>query len=92
MTKICLHCIVTGRVQGVFYRSETQRQAKALKLTGCVKNLPSGEVEVLACGQSEQLEQLYQWLWKGPRSASVDQVTHQEKPCSKEYLDFVILY
>jgi acylphosphatase len=83
--------IVTGRVQGVFYRSHTEKRALELLLTGWVKNLPTGEVELLACGEREQVEALHCWLQKGPRFATVSQVSSQETPW-EEHSDFVVLY
>ena len=69
-----LHCFVSGRVQGVFFRSSTQNQAKQLGLSGWVRNLPDGRVEVLAQGDSIAIDQLRSWLEVGPRHASVSDV------------------
>ena len=70
--------IVSGKVQGVFYRASTREQAMALGLTGYAKNLPDGRVEVLAIGSSSSIEALERWLWQGPSSAQVDQVVRQD--------------
>ncbi|MDX1518845.1 MAG: acylphosphatase, partial [Gammaproteobacteria bacterium] len=56
---------VSGRVQGVCYRMYTVDRAEKLGLTGWVRNLPDGDVEVYACGPKEQLEALHQWLHEG---------------------------
>ena len=66
-----LNCQVAGRVQGVFFRKETQQQAAALGLTGWVRNLPDGRVEVLASGEEQALQQLGVWLENGPALAKV---------------------
>ena len=71
---ICLRCLVAGRVQGVWYRGSTQRQALALGITGSARNLPDGRVEVLACGDEAALQQLQDWLWQGPPAAEVTDV------------------
>lgn len=71
---ICLRCHVAGRVQGVWYRGSTQRQALALGITGYARNLPDGRVEVLACGEATALQQLRDWLWQGPPAAEVTDV------------------
>lgn len=71
---ICLRCLVAGRVQGVWYRGSTQRQALALGITGYARNLPDGRVEVLACGDEAALQQLQDWLWQGPPAAEVTDV------------------
>ena len=70
----CIRCLVSGRVQGVFFRVSTRDQAQALGLTGQVSNLPDGRVAVTACGPQAALESLQQWLWKGPPQAVVSDV------------------
>ena len=70
----CKRCIVSGRVQGVAYRATTQRQAQTLNVTGYAKNLPDGNVEVLACGAERDVNELCDWLWEGPRMAQVSDV------------------
>ena len=66
--------IVSGRVQGVFFRASVREQALGLGLTGHAKNLDDGRVEVLGSGRSEGLDALEKWLWRGPPSAKVEQV------------------
>ena len=70
----CEKCIVTGLVQGVFYRASTQEQASKLGVTGYVKNLPDGHVEVLICGRPEAVGHMKAWLWEGPPHAHVSNV------------------
>lgn len=70
----CYRCIVTGRVQGVFFRAATQRQAQQLGVTGHARNLADGSVEVLACGEPAAVQRLREWLWQGPPQARVDGV------------------
>jgi acylphosphatase len=69
--------IVSGRVQGVFYRASAREQARALGLTGHAHNLPDGRVEVLACGDLAALDALERWLWEGPEAAMVEAVTRE---------------
>lgn len=71
---VCCQCIVTGRVQGVFFRAATQQQAQRLQITGYAKNLPDGSVAVLACGTAAAVTDLKTWLWQGPAAARVDSV------------------
>jgi acylphosphatase len=66
-----MHCFVTGRVQGVCFRMYTQRQAENSDLTGWVRNLPDGRVEVMAFGNEQQLDKLNHWLKSGPSMAQV---------------------
>jgi acylphosphatase len=79
-SKICLHCFVSGRVQGVWFRAKTKEEASRLQFVGWVRNLADGRVEVLACGEKGQVMQLYEWLKQGPALASVDEVIYEEKP------------
>ncbi len=69
-----LKAIVHGRVQGVYYRAFTHRAARSLSLTGWVKNLQSGDVEVLAEGARDDLETLLKQLKTGPEGASVSRI------------------
>lgn len=70
----CRRWIVSGRVQGVYYRGSTQRQARQLGLDGSARNLDDGTVEVVACGPEQQLDQLERWLWSGSEWSEVDGV------------------
>jgi len=78
MSKICRHCLVSGTVQGVYYRQTTKEQALSWNLTGWVRNLRDGRVEVLICGEEEQVEELLKWLPMGPPSAKVTNVEVSE--------------
>lgn len=69
--KQTMHCLISGRVQGVFFRAETREQALLYGLTGWVRNLPDGRVEVMASGDEENLAQLSKWLKTGPDLAHV---------------------
>ncbi|WP_017463794.1 acylphosphatase [Dyella ginsengisoli] len=66
--------LVSGRVQGVFYRASTREQALALGLAGIARNLADGRVEVIACGAPAAIDALEQWLHCGPPAARVEQV------------------
>ena len=69
------HYLVSGRVQGVSYRASTATKAKELGLSGWVRNLVDGRVELMACGPAALLSELEAWLWQGPAAA---EVTHVE--------------
>lgn len=71
----CLRCTVSGRVQGVFYRASARHKAQQLGITGYARNLESGAVEVLACGEKNTLDELCAWLAKGPTHAQVANVS-----------------
>ena len=66
--------VIEGKVQGVFYRAEAQREAVRLGLTGFVRNEPNGTVFAVACGEEEALAAFELWLWKGPVQAKVTNV------------------
>ncbi len=71
---LCRHCIVSGRVQGVFFRDSTRRMAVELGVSGYARNLVDGTVEVLACGSEQAVNALCDWLRQGPPSARVDDI------------------
>jgi acylphosphatase len=75
-----MHFLINGRVQGVWFRARTQDEAKLLNLTGWARNTEDGKVEVIACGERENLMKFYVWLQQGPELARVDQVLHKEIP------------
>jgi acylphosphatase len=74
MSKRCIKALVSGRVQGVFFRDSTRRQARLLQISGHAINLADGRVEVLACGNHDDVESLIRWLHQGPTHASVNRV------------------
>jgi acylphosphatase len=66
--------LVSGRVQGVFFRESTRKQAEPRGLVGHAINLPDGRVEVIARGDAAALDELERWLHEGPPMARVEQV------------------
>ncbi len=87
----CRHFLVTGSVQGVFYRAATQETARRLGLTGWVRNLADGSVELVACGDAKKLKELERWLWQGPPRARVAQVQAIDVD-AQTFTDFTIAY
>jgi len=71
---ICLRCVVSGNVQGVFFRATTQRRAQQLGVNGWVRNCVDGSVELLACGDESQVRVLEAWLWQGSPQSDVSDV------------------
>ena len=69
-----LSAIIHGRVQGVFFRDFTRRQALSLGLTGYVRNLPDGTVEVVAEARQDALQQLLEQIEVGPSGGYVEKV------------------
>lgn len=68
---VCKRFLVSGRVQGVFFRASTAQQAERLGISGYAKNLLDGRVEVLASGTERQVALLAEWLVSGPPLANV---------------------
>jgi len=74
----CRRFLVSGRVQGVWFRASTRQRAQELGLTGRAVNLTDGRVEVIACGEPAALDALAAWLWHGPEMASVEDVVSEQ--------------
>ena len=72
--------VVSGRVQGVFYRAECAQRARALGLGGCVRNLPDGRVEAAFEGPPPAVERMIAWCREGPPLARVEAVDVREEP------------
>ncbi len=74
MATVCRRCVVSGRVQGVFYRATTRRRALELGIEGWARNLADGTVEVVASGEAGAVDELCDWLLEGPGAARVTEV------------------
>lgn len=70
----CKRCLVSGRVQGVFFRASTAEVAKRHGVRGYAMNRPDGRVEVLLAGDDAALAEVNDWLHEGPPAAEVDAV------------------
>ena len=71
---MCKKCLVSGRVQGVFYRATAARRAQELGLHGYARNLADGRVEVMACGEERAVQAFVSWLWIGSSASKVTAV------------------
>lgn len=87
---IRVHLHINGRVQGVFFRDSTRQMAQSMGLTGYVKNLPDGRVEVVVEGEKENVDQLVKWCHTGPPGAIVSSVEVHNEPYSDEFKIFEI--
>jgi len=72
--KAQVHMVISGRVQGVFFRGAAAQEARALGLSGWVRNLPDARVEIVAEGGRRNLEMLFAWAHQGPPAARVEEV------------------
>ena len=84
------HVIITGIVQGVFFRLETQRAAETYGVSGWVRNNYDGSVEAVIEGKREAVESLLAWCHKGPPRASVDKVDVQWQDYIGEFSKFQV--
>lgn len=73
--------LISGRVQGVFYREGLRRQATAVGVHGSARNLADGRVEVILEGGTDAIEHLIAWCRSGPPNARVDTVEVTTEPC-----------
>jgi acylphosphatase len=89
---VSFRATVHGRVQGVFFRGFVERWAEQLKLTGDVRNLRDGTVEVRAEGERLQLGKLLNYLNTGPPSARVDRVETEWAEFTGNYSGFTVTY
>ncbi|MBI2841857.1 MAG: acylphosphatase [Armatimonadetes bacterium] len=84
--------MVRGRVQGVGYRHFAMKRAAGLGLTGCVRNLPNGDVEVVGEGDQEKLEKFVELLKQGPSGADVRDVVLVWLPATGEFREFGVSF
>jgi acylphosphatase len=83
--------LVSGRVQGVYFRVFTQNKAKQLGVLGTVQNLPDGRVEIIAEANETTMENFIKWCHKGPITARVDVVEVIELDFNGEFNSFAII-
>ena len=92
MEKKTIHAVVEGRVQGVFFRDYTCREAAKLKLTGWVRNRPDGSVETIFSGDGEAVNQMITWLHDGSPMSRVDHVHIKEMDSEESFTTFDVRY
>ena len=82
--------VISGRVQGVFYRASAQQEAMRLGLVGEVRNLPDGSVEAIAEGPKERIEDFIAWCRRGPPAAEVENVRVRWSAARGEFRTFMV--
>lgn len=85
---IRVHIFISGKVQGVFFRSSTKIKAEELGIFGWVKNLPDGRVEAVLEGEKENVEKMVEWCRKGPEYAGVTGLEAVEENYKNEFNNF----
>ena len=88
--KVRVHIFVSGRVQGVLYRHNTQKMAQKLGLTGQVGNLADGRVEVVFEGEKDKIEEMIKWARRGPFLAKVENLEIIWEKYKDEFQNFKI--
>jgi acylphosphatase len=86
------HVLVTGKVQGVFYRAETASKAKQLMLTGWIRNLPDGRVEAIFEGDEANVQKIIEFCRRGPPNAYVVDVNVRRQEWKDEFDNFAVRY
>ncbi|MBW2085078.1 MAG: acylphosphatase [Deltaproteobacteria bacterium] len=92
MANIRVRLIISGRVQGVYFRYSTEREASRLGLSGWVRNLRSGDVEAVIEGEESLVEEMVKWCRHGPPGAMVHEVKEQRGPATGEFTQFKTTY
>jgi acylphosphatase len=84
--------LISGRVQGVFFRAHTRDEARALGLQGWVRNLPDGRVAAVFEGERGKIDRMLAWCHQGPPYAAVDEVLVNWQPYQGDLMDFRVVY
>jgi len=92
LDNIRMHLVIEGRVQGVWFRESTRREAVALKLTGWVKNRSDGTVEALIEGPEHEVNRLVSWCRKGPPAAGVSGIRKKQETWQGEFDSFDVVF
>lgn len=90
MANIRAHVLVTGKVQGVYFRQNTIQTAKKYDATGWVRNLDDGRVEAIIEGDEEIVRKVVEWCHQGPPTSKVDAVDVRYEAYTGEFSDFAI--
>lgn len=87
-----IHVMISGRVQGVFFRAETRETGLGLGLSGWVRNTRDGRVEAVFEGATDAVEKMLKWCKQGPPAARVDDVKVDYEAYTGEFDSFSVRY
>ena len=90
--KTTSHVLISGRVQGVWYRASTKSRAEQLGIRGWVRNTSDGKVEAIFEGEEELVEKMINWCYQGPPNAKVEDIKITKKESTNKYDSFSIKY
>ena len=88
--KVRAHVLISGRVQGVFFRLETRHKARERNIAGWVRNRSDGKVGAIFEGEKEDVEMMIEFCRRGPSGARVTKVDVQWEEYTEEFRDFEI--
>ena len=92
MTLKRIHIFITGRVQGVFFRQSTRVVAIKNNVNGWVRNLDDGRVEIVAEGETQNIDNLITWCKTGPANSRVDEFEFSEENSIGDFENFEVRY
>ena len=90
--KMTVHVIISGKVQGVWYRASTKQMADQIGITGWVRNTSEGNVEAMFEGEEKLVNEMIKWCNQGPPLAEVDNVTIEKMANKEDFNSFKIKY
>ncbi len=90
--KIEAHVLISGRVQGVWFRASTKQKAEQLGIKGWVRNTSDGCVEAVFEGQEELVREIIEWCYHGPPMAKVSNVEVKTKESKDSFDRFYVKY
>ena len=85
-----VHVMISGKVQGVWFRASTQQKAETLGITGWVRNTREGNVEAVFEGTEDAVQQMVAWCHHGPPLSKVTHVVVQDEPASSTFDTFMV--
>lgn len=91
-SQVCSRVIISGKVQGVFFRAETDQMARRTGVSGWVRNRPDGTVEALFCGSREKVDEAIAWCRRGSAASRVSDVQVFQETDAEAPPDFSIRY
>ncbi|MDO8885422.1 acylphosphatase [Candidatus Oleimmundimicrobium sp.] len=92
MAKVCVYVKVTGKVQGVYFRSYTKEIAENNKVIGWVKNASDGSVKMILEGEEKDVKKVIDLVYQGPPSAKVTNVKVKKEGYKGEFEEFQVRY
>ena len=92
VVKLQVQVVISGRVQGVWFRANTKQRAEQLGINGWVKNTADGKVVALFEGDEKHIQEMIEWCHYGPPLAKVENVEVKKQPASSDFDQFSVRY